>query len=421
MTTILIRNGRIVRDSKVEQSDVLIEDGTLTRVDTALPENADEVIDATGLLIFPGLIDCHVHFREPGHEDAEDMQSGSASARSGGVTTVCEMPNTNPPTCTREALNAKLERAKNIKDCDIRFFFGVAKREHLEELKKVNRDDVCGVKLYLGQSTGNQKVESDVTEEVFKTCAEIGLPAGQAGLPLVCHCENEEIIKQNEGIKNQESGIRNHSEIRSVEAAVKATTYAIELAAKHGTKLHIAHVSTADEIKLIAQAKSNGINVTCEVAPHHLFLSVDDYESLGALAKMNPPLRTKDHCSALINAAHDGTIDCIATDHAPHTLRSKQTDNPLDAPSGVPGVETMLPLLLTNGFTPEEICRLCHTNPNTIFSLGKANISPGKHVSLSLVNPSESWVIHGKELKSRCGWTPYEGLSVLGKVVRTLI
>ena len=300
MASTLIKNGQIVTEQGVNHADILIENNTITNIERVneLTSNEsqdgkpfDEIIDATSLLIFPGLIDCHVHFREPGNEDAEDMITGSESAQSGGVTTVCEMPNTSPPACTVEALEEKIQlrdtrhKTQDSRAIDIRFFFGVTKLEHLEELKKVNREDICGVKLYLGQSTGNQKVESGITEEVFKTCAELDLP-------LVCHCEDEGIIQENLnrvcrgaplGRPGEEKSsaahlhtIEVHSEIRSVEAAVASTTFAIELAKKYGTKLHIAHVSTSDEIELINQAKRDGINITCEVAPHHLFLSVDD-------------------------------------------------------------------------------------------------------------------------------------------------
>jgi dihydroorotase len=458
MATLLIQNGQLVTEEGLERRDILIEEGTIreirpTRLQAYSPTGL-ETFDATNLLIFPGLIDCHVHFREPGKTDAEDMQTGAAAAIAGGITTVCEMPNTDPPTCTVKALEDKIARAKEIRDersairnVDIRFFFGVTKKEHLEELKKVKRENMCGVKLYLGHSTGNQKIEEGIEEDVFRICRE-------RGIPVVCHCEDEGIIQKNRGL-GLGFGIEAHSKIRSVEAAVASTALALALAQKHGTHLHIAHLSTKDELDLVRRAKSAGLPITCEVAPHHLFLSIDDYKTLGTLAKMNPPLRTPDHCEALWQGILDGTVDCLATDHAPHTLESKLSgvEAPLEAPSGVPGVETMVPLLLScmNGgprdiqgvcrgapsgrpdegesslgqpkgppLQPSDLLRLLFTNPNKIFSLGKPGITPSKATTLTLVNPLAKWKIEGAKLHSKTKWTPYEGWQVQGKVERVI-
>ena len=391
-----------------------------------------EIVDATNLLIFPGLIDCHVHFREPGNTEAEDMESGAASAIAGGVTTVCDMPNTNPPTCTRKALEDKIERAKRIEGCDIRFFFGVTEMDHLKELEGVDLNDICGVKLYFCHSTGNQKADESVIEETFKLCKKMGLT-------VVCHCEDAEINANDPS--------------RPPESEKVAIERAIELTKKHGTKLHIAHISTSQGVNLVKRAKSEGLPVTCEAAPHHLFMTVDDFEKLGSLAKMNPPLRTADHVEALWVGIGDGTIDCVASDHAPHTLEAKGFCRGVwpnaptkTTPAGVPGTETMLPLLLScmnEGphdsdkssrkpsikMSPKDILRLLFTNPNKIFDLGLSAVAPkerrpgkpgvqvGKPTDLTLVNPSQTWQIHGEELKSKCGWTPYEGWEVTGRVV----
>jgi len=421
MTTLLIQNGNLVTEEGLKQSDILITDGSVTKVEPGLSGSVDETIDATDLLIFPGLIDCHVHFREPGNEEAEDMISGARAARGGGVSTVCDMPNTNPPTCTVDALQDKLRRAKRVTDCDsaslrsagidIRFFFNVMNEEHLKELEKVDPKDICGVKLYFDHSTGNQKADEDVIEKVFAHCA-------KKKIPLVGHCEDPKINEEAKKLVRQDV-IEAHSLNRPVASEVKAIKDAIGFARKHGTHFHVAHLSTAEGVDLVRKAKQDKLNVTCEVSPHHLFLSVDDYEALGTLAKMNPPLRTKEHQEALLQGIEDGTIDCIATDHAPHTLRSKQTENPLDAASGVPGVETMLPLLLTQGLKPQQILKLCFTRPNQIFNLGKQGIQVGQKADIALVNPSQTWQIRGPNLQSKCGWTPYEGWEVTGSVVRT--
>lgn len=418
MPSLLIQNGQLVTEQGINRASILIENDVITNIyepetRNQKPETSSEVelVDATDLLIFPGLIDCHVHFREPGNTDAEDMESGAASAVAGGITTVCDMPNTNPPTCTREALADKIERAKRIKGCDIRFFFGVTEMNHLKELEGVDPEDICGVKLYFDHSTGNQKTDESVIEEVFKFCKKMDLV-------VVCHAEDADINEKDP--------------TRPPESEMIATQRAIELARKHGTKLHIAHISTSQGVDLVRQAKNDGLPVTCEAAPHHLFMTVDDFKKLGSLAKMNPPLRTVDHVEALWAGIGDGTIDCVASDHAPHTLEAKKCallergvlsgakdDESRDStPSGVPGVETMLPLLLNAGIEPQRILSLCFTLPNHIFSLGKPGIQVGKPADLTLVNPRQTETIHGKELKSKCGWTPYEGREVTGQVIR---
>lgn len=423
------------------------------------------------LLEFPGLIDCHVHFREPGETSAEDMESGAAAALAGGILTVCDMPNTNPPTSSVAHLQEKIALTKRAKPVAIRLFFGVAKREHLKELTRVKREDIVGVKLYFDHSTGNQKADEDVIEETFALCAE-------RGLPVVCHCEdavinNATLVRHAERSASQarastspslrygsaqhdvagaQSKHALHSLFRPPESEQKAVHDAIILAKKSGAHLHIAHLSTSFGLNLVREAKADKLNVTCEAAPHHLFLTVEDYEELGALAKMNPPLRTRDHVEALWEGIFDGTIDCVASDHAPHTLTAKRGVNTkkgaqptfakasvgkqraptttTDVPSGVPGVETMLPLLLscmTNGpkdahgktrkpvnlqtLKPSDILRLLYENPLRIFSLTPST-------QKILIDPDAVWTIRTKDLHSKCGWTPYEGWEVRGKVVR---
>lgn len=373
-----------------------------------------------GLLSLPGLIDCHVHFREPGFPDKGDMETESRSAIAGGVRTVCEMPNTSPPTVTAAAFADKVERAKRITDCDLRFFFGITRREHVEELQKMWKGPLrrrcSGVKLYLDHSTGNQKAEDAVLDDAFHTCAEFQIVT-------VVHAEDPAM---NAAAAASLPAGSPHSKRRPPAAEEHAIIMAIERAAKHGTMLHIAHLSTKGGLEAVRQAKADGVQVTCEVAPHHLFLTTDDEEKLGTFGKMNPPLRTPDHRTALWAGIADGIVDCIATDHAPHSHKEKKGD-PLQAPSGVPGVETMLPLLLTvtAGKWPhpsgapfpvtlavEDIVRLCFENPNRIFNLGK---DPDEN--RIVIDPAAAWTIHAKNLHSKCGWTPFEGWNVVGKAV----
>jgi dihydroorotase len=379
------------------------------------------------MMKIPALIDCHVHFREPGLTHKADMETESAAAFAGGVHTVCEMPNTNPPATSVEAFQDKVERAKRIKNVDVRFFFGITELPHLEGLRAVWADPAlrarcCGVKIYFDHSTGNQGASADVIAEAFRVC-------GELDIPLVAHCEDAHMNDEAKRVVTQDiggSGVALHSLHRPPGSEAQAIEHAIRLARQHGTPFHVAHLSTMQGIDLVRGAKAEGLRITCEVAPHHLFLSTQDYGTLGTLGKMNPPLREADHQRVLWEGIADGTVDCISTDHAPHTLQEKQIDNPLDAPSGVPGVETMLPLLLTvaaggwphprgerciESFTIDDIVRLCFANPNRIFRLGK----DGSDVIT--IDSDAQWAITANQLHSKCGWTPYEGWKVRGKVV----
>jgi dihydroorotase len=435
MSTVLIKHGMIVSSERAEIADVLMRDGVVEAIG-ALDAQADEIIDAKGKVLLPGLIDCHVHFREPGYEHKATMKTETASASAGGVLTVCEMPNTNPPTVTVAALADKVRRASEIHGIDLYFFFGVTREEHLlglhelftsssEEMQKL-RKRCCGVKVYFDHSTGNQKIDKELLPAVFEACAKLNIT-------LVGHCEDAEVIEKARSSKLEaRSDIAAHSELRPPEAEAKAIEQAIALAKKYKTHFHIAHLSTKQGIDLIRAAKKDDVMISCEVAPHHLFLTVDDYQKLGTLAKMNPPLRTQDHQDALWKGIQDGIIDCIATDHAPHTLAEKQAGDPLQAPSGVPGVETMLPLLLTvtagawpsspqkesHHLSMSDIHRLCFDNPKKIFNLHASPIAVRAAPRILIIDPHVPWTIHGTDLHSQCRWTPYEGWNVCGKVER---
>ncbi len=422
----------------------MLKDGTIVTADGTLEKNCsvpagEEKIDCKGKLLLPGLIDCHVHFREPGLEHKATMATEAASAHAGGVTTVCEMPNTNPPNVTIAALADKVRRAHEVSDCDIRFFFGVTQREHLlslvelwtgsaEELQRLKKH-CCGVKVYLDHSTGDQKIEEELISDVFAAC-------GKHKIPLVAHCEDPATNNAAAAELINETDISSHSRRRPPEAEVIAVKKALALAKKHKTPFHVAHLSTAGALDLVRAAKQKKLTVTCEVAPHHLFLTTEDYVHIGTFGKMNPPLRSIEDRDALWAGVIDGTVDCIATDHAPHTLNEKQDGTPLSAPSGVPGVETMLPLLLSvtgghwpnphstaaavQGFTPTHIVKLCFENPNRIFSLGKTPLSDKTAGDVLIIDPNAFWTLKGTDLHSKCGWTPFEGWRVKGKIERVI-
>jgi dihydroorotase len=378
----------------------------------------------------PGLIDCHVHFREPGLTHKADMQSESKAALAGGITTVCEMPNTIPPTVTIAALADKVRRAAQITAVDLRFYFGATKAAHIEALRELwvsNAEETqhlkarcSGVKLYLDHSTGNQKIEESLLGDVFALAA-------KHHIPLIAHCEDP---ATNDAAAQSitRTDIAAHSLRRPPESEAASIRKAINLAREYSAALHIAHLSTGDGIELVRKAKDENLRITCEVAPHHLFLSTADYAHLGTLGKMNPPLREIEHQRELWAGILDGTVDCIATDHAPHTLEEKQNPEPLKAPSGVAGVETMLPLLLSVAakhwphpserpskfptLTHDDIVRFCFQNPNRIFNLGKSTDDATVEI-----DPDALWVIRAADLHSKCGWTPFEGWEVKGKVL----
>ncbi len=468
MKKTLLRNGTLVgvetpRWGVSEKSETIVDilistGGIIEKIGKNIQDHKDtEVVDVSGKLLFPLLIDCHVHFREPGMEEKATMQTEAAAALAGGVGLVCDMPNTVPPCVTVAALADKVRRAEKIAGCTIKFFFGVTEAIHLVTLKdlwtgtslelKRLKNHCSGVKLYLDHSTGDQKVDGGIVEEIFRTCAELKIP-------LVAHCEDPEInAKAKTEVETQNFAslhdISLHSTMRPPESEAASIEYAISMARKTGAALHIAHLSTKQGIELVRAAKKEKLNVTCEVAPHHLFLTTDDYKTLGAFGKMNPPLRSAEHRDALWAGIEDGTVDCIATDHAPHTIAEKESGEPLKAPSGVPGVETMLPLLLTvaAGKWPNEnsppallrelrcagktknpnakisysdILRLCFTNPNRIFSLGASPLAVKNPAKIVIVDPKQEWILGGKNLHSKCGWTPYEGWRVTGKCIRTI-
>lgn len=380
-------------------------------------------------LFVPLLIDCHVHFREPGLTHKADMETEGAAAYFGGIGTVCDMPNTSPPTQSVAAFQDKVDRSKRVREqCDIRFFFGATDDEHLSELRRLWTDEslrelkahCCGLKLYLDNSTGDMKAATDVVRKAFAMCAELDIV-------LVAHCEHSH-VNEIAAKEHPADTVAAHSNRRPAESEVKSVGEAIALAAEFSTPLHIAHLSTGGALQLVTEAKQRGLRVTCEVCPHHLFLTTDDYPELQSRIKVNPPIRCQqqeDLWQGLLN----GRIDCIATDHAPH-LPSEKALGAL-APSGMPGVEVVLPLMLsvvaghwphprlpkphaldTASFALTDIKRLMFDNPNRIFRLGACD-----KPALELSTAGER-VITDDSMHSKCGWTPYHGWKLHGSFVR---
>jgi len=370
------------------------------------------------LVALPALIDPHVHFRTPGAEYKEDWVTGSAAAIAGGITTVIDMPNNNPPAVDYASLMAK----KKIIDEQIAqsgralkyYLYLGATPANWTEFEKC-RDEVIGIKLFMGASTGNLLVDKLADQE--KIFAE----AARLDMLVAVHAEDEETIKNcplltKEGLPAGRQGvgsglkISDHSKIRSRSAAIKAVSQAIAIAEKYGTRLYICHVSTADEIEIIKAAKARGVKVYAEVAPHHLFLNQSAYETLRTLAQMNPPLRTPEDQNALWQAINEDIIDTVGTDHAPHTLTEKAKPYPA-SPSGVPNIENYLALLLNaynkGKISLEKIVELTHNNPQKIFNLPKND-------DWVIVELDKEKIIKNEDQKTKCGWSPYAGMKLKG-------
>lgn len=381
--------------------------GQTIEVDITTTDNNDS------WLALPALIDPHVHFRTPGAEYKENWESGAVAAIAGGVTTVFDMPNNTPSIIDESKLDAKIDLVnKQLKNADIplrSYFYLGATLDNLAEIEKC-KDKIIGVKIFMGASTGNLLVsKSEAQEKIFKKCAELGLV-------VAVHAEDDDLINEQK-LKFSTPTVFDHGKIRPNIAAQSAVTKAIDLARKTGAKLYILHASTALEFAIIKQAKQEGLTVYAETTPHHLFLDESAYETLGTLAQMNPPLRSKDDVVALWQAIEDGTIDTIGTDHAPHTLEEKNLPYP-QSPSGVPGIETNLPLLLNaynNGkISLEKIVEITRLNAQKIFSLPVNN-------DWVIIDLKKVKNIQNNNLKTKCGWSPFDGWKIIGWPIYTIL
>lgn len=410
----LIQNGLVVCPDGEGQRDIAVEGGVIEKVgavgESIAPEGFGRVIDAAGLAVLPGAIDAHVHFRTPGGEHKEDWDTGSMAALAGGVTTVLDMPNTDPPTTTLAALEAKKKTVAAGARVNWGLFFGATKDNLDEALAARN---IAGLKVYMGSSTGGLLVYEDgPLAKIF----------GKFPGTLAVHAEDEQIIRENSLKHQQATTPAVHPIIRSHLSARRATERAIGLAKRFGRAVHICHMSTAEELELVSRA---GELVTCEVAPHHLVLTDAMLEGIGTLAKMNPPLRKKADTEALWDGLARGHITCVATDHAPHTLKEK-AESYWAAPSGVPGVQHMLPILLNavhfGRLTLTRVAQVTAEWPARKFGIeNKGVIAEGYDADLTLVGMGVAREVTTKDVLSKCGWTPYEGMELYGWPVMTLL
>lgn len=410
MTKTLIKNAHVVLPTGVSKTSVLIADGRIADIDPAIQLGVDQVVDATGKYLIPGVIDDQVHFREPGLTHKEDLAHASRACAKGGVTSYLEMPNTNPTTTTQEALLAKLQLAAKSSIVNYGFYMG-ATPTNVAELKRAVRTP--GIKIFIGSSTGDLLVDDqEALERIF----------AETTLPICAHCEDEGTVRRNGEKYKNSTDVADHSKVRDEEAAYVATKRALDLAFRHKHKFHVLHVSTARELELLRDHRNL---ITAEVCPHHLFFSVDDYRRLGSLIKMNPSIKSKRDTELLWNALLDGDIQIVATDHAPHTLEEKALPYP-KCPSGLPAVENYLALMLNQvnkgKCTIEQVVAWLSTGPAKIWNMvGKGRIEVGFDADLALVDMNLRRVIRNSEQETKCKWSPWDGVELQGWAVQTWV
>jgi len=410
---LIIRGGIAATPNGIAPADVAIRAGRIAAIG-AVEGSAAEEIDAHGLHILPGVIDTQVHFREPGLEHKEDLATGTAAAALGGVTTVFEMPNTKPSTLTAADLADKRRRAQGRVWCDIAFFVGAA-AENAEQLGELERLPGCaGVKMFMGSSTGNLLVAD---EDDIRRVLENGRRR------MAVHSEDEARLRERHALVKDGADVAMHSVWRDVETAVRSTQRLLRLARAAGRRVHVLHVTTAEEIPILAANKDIA---TVETTPQHLTLVAPDcYQRLGTFAQMNPPIREARHRDALWHAVDQGVVDCIGSDHAPHTREEKAKAYP-QSPSGMPGVQTLLPLLLDHvnagRLTLDRLIDLTSTGPARIYGIaGKGRIAVGYDADLTVVDLKARRTIREAWIASRCGWTPFDGMTVTGWPIATIV
>jgi dihydroorotase len=410
---LIIRGANAATPNGIGLADIGIRGGRFAAIGRVEGEAA-QVIDAKGLHALPGVIDTQVHFREPGMTHKEDLGTGTAAAALGGVTAVFEMPNTNPNTLTSRDIADKCARAKGRAWCDIAFFVGAAE-ENASELAETERTPGCaGVKVFMGSSTGSLLVPDDEALEAV-------LRSGNRRVAI--HAEDEARLRERLALVRDSGDVSLHPVWRDVETAVRATRRVLKLARATGRRIHVLHVTTAEEMALLAEAKDIA---TVEATPQHLTLVAPDcYRELGTLAQMNPPIRESRHRDGLWQAVRDGVVDCIGSDHAPHTLEEKARPYPT-SPSGMAGVQTLLPLLLDHmaagRLTLERVVDLTSAGPQRIYNIaGKGRIAVGYDADMVLVDLKAKRVIRNDWIASRCGWTPFDGYQVTGWPKATIL
>lgn len=411
---LVIRNGAVATPNGIESLDIGIAERRIVALGKIAAGRSEQEFDATGLTVLPGVIDTQVHFREPGLEHKEDLASGTAGAALGGVTAIFEMPNTTPNTLDKAALDDKLTRAKGRAWVDHAFFMGAsdANAGKLGELEML--PGCAGVKIFMGSSTGSLLVADDETlEEVLR----------HGHRRVAIHAEDEMRLRERLALVKDGADPDQHPVWRDVETAVRATKRVLKIARKAGRRIHVLHVSTADEMEILSQHKDIA---TVEVLTHHLTLAAPDcYKRLGTFAQMNPPVRDQHHQDGIWAALRSGVVDCIGSDHAPHTKEEKARPYP-QSPSGMPGVQTLLPVMLDHmakgRLTLQRLIDLTSAGPARIYNIrGKGRIALGYDADFSVVDLKAKKTITNEWMATKAGWTPYHGMEVTGWPMATII
>ena len=420
MKTILIKNAQIVNRNQIIAGDILIKGGRIERIAPQINAPSDIELDATGQYALPGIIDDQVHFREPGLTHKSDLYTEPRAAVAGGVTSFMEMPNTKPPAVRQELLEDKYQIAAQKSLANYSFFMG-ATNDNVEEVLKTNPKNVCGVKIFMGSSTGNMLVDSpNALEELFS----------KVPMLIATHCEDEATIRANAAEYRAKYGeevpIECHPEIRNAEGCLKSSKMAVELAKQHNTRLHILHISTRDELDLF----DNSIplmekRITSELCVHHLYFNASQYQTLGTQIKCNPAIKDKSHQDALLPALLDNRLDIIATDHAPHTWEEKQGSY-FKAPSGVPLVQHSLNVMLEyyhqNQISLERIVeKMCHAPADCFRVDQRGYLDEGYWADIVLLDPEEEWEVKKDNIFYKCNWSPFEGHTFKGRLKSTIV
>lgn len=420
MKSILIKNARIVNRGKIEAGDLLIKKGRIEKISGTIDQAADIEIDATGKYVIPGIIDDQVHFREPGLTHKANLYTEPRAAVAGGVTSFMEMPNTKPAALTQELLQDKYDIAAQNSLANYSFFMG-ASNDNIEEVLKTNPNNVCGIKVFMGSSTGNMLVDDRTTlEGLFSKCPML----------IATHCEDEATIRANAASYRQKYGeevpIACHPEIRNAEGCLISSSMAVDLAKKYGTRLHILHISTKDELALFRNdIPLTEKKITAEVCVHHLYFNSDDYSTKGTQIKCNPAVKDRSHQEALFPALLDNRLDIIATDHAPHTWEEKQGTY-FNAPSGVPLIQHTLNVMLEfhqqGKISLERIVeKMCHA-PAECFNIAERGfLDEGNWADVVIVDLEKQWEVSKDNIYYKCAWSPFEGHTFKGNVESTIV
>ena len=415
MSTIRIVNSRVVNEGFIRENDVLIKKGRIENISSSIKGTSfQKTFDAKGKLLLPGMIDAHVHFREPGLENKGTLSSESQAALSGGITSIMEMPNTKPAAVTNEILEKKFKNAEKSCHTNFSFYLG-ASNSNFNELEKIDSKNVCGIKLFLGSSTGNLMVDSsEQIEKIFKFIR----------VPIALHCEVDYIIKENEKAFEKRFGknipFNQHGLIRSEEACFESSKFAVELAKKYNSHIHILHMTTAKELELFSNEEINKKNITVEACPHHLWFYDKDYDLKGSYIKCNPAIKTLNDRNALREALKNNIIDTVGTDHAPHLVHEKENSY-FNAPSGMPIVQSAIPSLLE--FLPATtVAQKTAHNPSLIYKcLDRGFIREGYFADLTIIDTKKPHTVNKDNIKYKCKWSPFEGTTFSSSVTATFV